>query len=354
MATNPFAPPSDEEQYAQAARRLAELEGSPVQMESIEPPKSSMLDAAAPYLVEGLRSFGPSVLPGRGHQLANIGSVLAQGFLGGRASLAERRFQDYDRRRKEAREKYEAATKSRSAEVERTRETASRAASDLSKWRRESGVISDELAPYAPGYKAGDRVPASIYNNALDAANKAKEPKPAGGPGGPPKSADLGDYLGITGKIEADKGLNDFRIVSQSYSRMNSVEDSAAGDMALVFSLMKMLDPNSVVRETEYANAQNAAGVPDRIRNTYNKIVAGEFLTPDQRADFRRQASRIYRSGLPQYESKLGQYRRMAARFGIEPSEVIPDYTVREPAQAGGGWFGANKPKPAQHERADF
>jgi hypothetical protein len=29
--------------------------------------------------------------------------------------------------------------------------------------------------------------------------------------------------------------------------------------MAMIFAFMKMLDPSSVVRETEFANAQNAA-----------------------------------------------------------------------------------------------
>ena len=36
----------------------------------------------------------------------------------------------------------------------------------------------------------------------------------------------------------------------------------AAGDMALIFSYMKMLDPNSTVREGEYATAQDAGSIP--------------------------------------------------------------------------------------------
>ena len=47
--------------------------------------------------------------------------------------------------------------------------------------------------------------------------------------------------------------------------------NNASWDIALVFSFMKMLDPASVVRESEFATAQNAAWVPDQIRNLYNK-----------------------------------------------------------------------------------
>ncbi|WP_204128690.1 hypothetical protein, partial [Pseudomonas ogarae] len=61
---------------------------------------------------------------------------------------------------------------------------------------------------------------------------------------------------------------------------------SAQNDLALIFSYMRMLDPASVVREGEFATAQNAAGVPDQIRNAYNKAVNGERLNPEQRTGF--------------------------------------------------------------------
>jgi len=34
---------------------------------------------------------------------------------------------------------------------------------------------------------------------------------------------------------------------------------------------MKILDPGSVVREGEFATAQNSAGIPERIRAKYNR-----------------------------------------------------------------------------------
>jgi hypothetical protein len=61
---------------------------------------------------------------------------------------------------------------------------------------------------------------------------------------------------------------------------------TAAGDVSAVFAYMKVLDPGSVVREGEQATARNAAGVPERIRNAYNRTLTGESLTPEQRQDF--------------------------------------------------------------------
>ena len=76
----------------------------------------------------------------------------------------------------------------------------------------------------------------------------------------------------------------------------------------MIFAYMKMLDPGSVVREQEFANAQNAAGVPDQVRNAYNKALRGERLNPAQRAEFLRSA------------------KQMAAFAGGKISEVARDY----------------------------
>ena len=70
-----------------------------------------------------------------------------------------------------------------------------------------------------------------------------------------------------------------------------SVQDpSAAGDLALIFNFMKVLDPGSTVREGEFANAQNSAGIPDRVRSQYNRVVNGRRLSKSQRQDFLRRS----------------------------------------------------------------
>lgn len=61
--------------------------------------------------------------------------------------------------------------------------------------------------------------------------------------------------------------------------------ETGAGDVALVFSFMKMLDPGSVVRESEFALAQNTGGLLTRLQNTLTKAERGEFMTPTQRRE---------------------------------------------------------------------
>ena len=57
-------------------------------------------------------------------------------------------------------------------------------------------------------------------------------------------------------------------------------------DISIVFKFMKALDPESVVREGEFATAANAGGIPVRVTNFYNKIIEGQLLTPELRDSF--------------------------------------------------------------------
>lgn len=102
-------------------------------------------------------------------------------------------------------------------------------------------------------------------------------------------------------------------------------DPSAAGDLSLIFSYMRMLDPTSAVRETEFANAQNAAGVPDQVRNVWNRLKSGERLNTIQRADFIRQAENLGRENQRQVRAEYDRYGRLARQAGLRPDDVVYD-----------------------------
>lgn len=113
--------------------------------------------------------------------------------------------------------------------------------------------------------------------------------------------------------------------VRQSYNRVLASKNDAPGDIALIFGFMKMLDPGSVVREGEFATAQNSGGIPDTIRNAYNRALSGERLTPQQREGFKGQASAIYQRYDEEYKARADQFRGIAKQYGLDPGRVIPD-----------------------------
>ena len=116
---------------------------------------------------------------------------------------------------------------------------------------------------------------------------------------------------------EYTKLTGDYSAVKEAYRKISASDESAAGDLSLIFAYMKMLDPTSVVRETEFANAQNAAGIPDQVRNMWNKALSGERLNPDQRSMFKAQANGLMTAA---------GIRESEVRKGLEP--VISQYSL--------------------------
>lgn len=101
-------------------------------------------------------------------------------------------------------------------------------------------------------------------------------------------------------------------------------------DVALIFNFMKMLDPGSVVRESEFATAANAATVPDRIRDVYNLTLKGYRLTPEQRKNFITQAHDMFDTQARTYNTVAGQYHGLADQYGLDPERIAALYELAE------------------------
>lgn len=163
------------------------------------------------------------------------------------------------------------------------------------------------------------------------------KPKPMGVGGGPAKPAlSLKDQLNTEGKYR-DDFVRDMKPISEmrySFDRLNAAQDDAAGDLALIFNYMKMLDPGSAVREGEFANAQNAAGVPDQIRNQWNKLKSGERLNPEQRTSFKTQAKKIYEPYQKEGKRLRTAYTSLAKRNNLDPAAITLSAPEEEQPQA--------------------
>jgi len=140
------------------------------------------------------------------------------------------------------------------------------------------------------------------------------------------QKADLSDVAGMRKEFTALS--KDFIQVRDAYAKIvaSSSDPSAAGDLALIFGYMKMLDPTSVVREGEFATAQNTAGVPDRVRNIYNKLLTGERLAPEQRNDFVNTAGKVFKAQLNQQSQLEKRFHNLANRSKFDPEQVVIDY----------------------------
>lgn len=100
-------------------------------------------------------------------------------------------------------------------------------------------------------------------------------------------------------------------------------DPTAAGDLSLIFSYMKMLDPTSVVREGEFATAANTGSIPDRVVAQYNRVINGERLSSDIRNDFVKRSFQIYDAQKRNQAQREEEFRRLAAAQGLDPSQAV-------------------------------
>lgn len=115
---------------------------------------------------------------------------------------------------------------------------------------------------------------------------------------------------------------------------------SPASDLAAATKIMKILDPGSVVRESELAMAMAAVGMEDKIVNAIPMLLSGQKLTPTQRKDFQNLADKLYNESAKQYKAKRFEYENIAERNGLNAPDVVgsderPKPTLRWDPKAG-------------------
>lgn len=130
---------------------------------------------------------------------------------------------------------------------------------------------------------------------------------------------------GLRGEYEkaSDETIKSLRNFRKLKSVVRSAKNTGADDVAIVFNFMKTLDPGSVVRENEFATAEQTAGLPQQVVNTYNRLLEGNRLTPAQREQFLQSAARMME---PQIQSQMDINERfsiLAERAGADVEDVI-------------------------------
>ena len=109
-------------------------------------------------------------------------------------------------------------------------------------------------------------------------------------------------------------------------------DDSAAGTLASATAFMKMLDPGSVVRESELAMAMKTNGALDRMGNYINVIQSGQVLTKQQKADFAK-LIKAYSNASNEAQRNLNKkYGQISSEYGLDPKRVAV-YDVEKEAK---------------------
>lgn len=135
-----------------------------------------------------------------------------------------------------------------------------------------------------------------------------------------------GDYTANPMVKSSAEMNNAFRLIEAAYNR-----PSAANDLAMATKYMKILDPTSVVRESEFALAVNATGLLDKVQNYAASVIEGKKLNPAQRKDFYESAKAINDAFQAERQKVDDQYSEMATGYGLNPKNVIPSLRSKKP-----------------------
>jgi hypothetical protein len=168
------------------------------------------------------------------------------------------------------------------------------------------GVKPEPAGPLSPEGKVAEDVRQGFITP--QAAAAATAPKP------PENEANIDNFL----KMPLVK---DFPAILQGYERIRTGEaqDSGVGDIAIVYGYMKLLDPTSVVREGEFATAEQVGGAAQQFLGLYNRLMEGERLTPEMRTQFTASAEKLYANAEAQLTNLEGQFKQQ------NPGLWLPD-----------------------------
>ena len=136
---------------------------------------------------------------------------------------------------------------------------------------------------------------------------------------------------GFENKMSAKKTFmsepiyKDFNDMKSAYGQVISALDqgSPIGDVAGATKVMKLLDPGSVVRESELGIAMAASGRMDRLKYYFSNWANGTKLTPTQRDDFKNLSNELYAAAGQAYNQKRGEYLDFGTSTGVDLNTAL-------------------------------
>jgi hypothetical protein len=120
--------------------------------------------------------------------------------------------------------------------------------------------------------------------------------------------------------------------VLSAYRRMHNLisrkeEITGMDDIAIVFSFMKLLDPGSVVRESEFETAANAGPRAKWFARQWNRFITGGRFTQADRKGFLRSSLTLVKPAMDEDKELQRKYISMSRRYGYPAAFVIPPST---------------------------
>lgn len=131
--------------------------------------------------------------------------------------------------------------------------------------------------------------------------------------------------LELKNNFKAEPVYKAYQEMQSAYGQITESlkKGTPAGDLAGATKFMKLLDPGSVVRESELYMAMQASGALDRFTNYANMVITGQKLTPTQRNDFQSLSDKLFADSANAYNSKRSEYLDLGNAYELNAGRAL-------------------------------
>lgn len=152
-----------------------------------------------------------------------------------------------------------------------------------------------------------------------------------GGAGGMNSNQISDNERALLGQFQQSPIVKDYNtLISQKLTVDRYIQYGIGGpaNLALVYAFMKSLDPNSVVRETEYALAAKSGNIFAGAYAKFNGYLKenGGFLPENVKTEFQNLTNQRLQAQQIAYDNYAKSYREIAERQGLNPDNVVPNF----------------------------
>lgn len=206
--------------------------------------------------------------------------------------------------------------------------------SSLGIYDKETGAITTPAMPrdkkgklYVDKVDLGDKVRMFKADGSYDDIDKGKSPAQEG----------MVDKRRVTDERALRKDftslpeVKNHELISSQVQRLEkAMEENKSGgskiavDQALITILNKMLDPQSVVRESEYARTPQDMALWNRIKGKFEKwSTGGAGLTDDDRNAIYSMVRKFYSVSESMYNQQVDYFTDLAKDYGYAPENIV-------------------------------
>jgi hypothetical protein len=148
----------------------------------------------------------------------------------------------------------------------------------------------------------------------------------------PKTSVDLASATTLRKEFDASKITKNYQTIERSERGMRAayemslkpdIKSKVGSDQALAVLFQKMLDPDSVVRESEYARTPEGIGIMNRVESYLPQLQKGGLaISDDDRKALYDMADKLLQESKKSMNTHIARYEKLSGLYKV-PSEYV-------------------------------